>query len=143
MKRLLREFAEVPGAVLLALLALFNAFVVSDAEWNDIMGRVSYLENEVVQLSAALSQTVSVVDALAYENAPYKGDAALPKTVTADFYEEPTPDGAGHLPWPMAHRVLSRIETWCLAIAIVLFLAGLIYRLASIELIHGRNKVRD
>ena len=134
MKHLLKEFAEVPGAILLAMLALFHAFVVSSAERDDVMNKVDFLENQQVQIAAALDQTVVVVNALAFENAPYKDSRApLTDKIPGEFYKEPKPEGPGHFPPPMAHRVVEEIEIWCLVIAIVLFLAGLNYRISQVH----------
>jgi hypothetical protein len=141
MKRFLKEFAEVPGACLLAFLALFHAVVVTNASWNDTGQRVAFLNEQIVKMGSALGQTVSVVNALAHENPPYKGTIGvpLPEKVAGEFYQEPKPEGLGHLPWPVAHHIVERIEIWSLLISIGLFLGGLIYRVSIICQMHGQQ----
>ena len=114
--RLLRDFAEIPGAIILLLVSWFQISLSSKAQNEVLKGYIFALERQVLDLCARV----------------HKAEIGL--KLEHSYCEEipynPTSEeGDGHLTWPEAAQIFSSIETFAFLIGLFLFIVGITYRL--------------
>jgi hypothetical protein len=131
MKAFLKRYGEVPGGVFLLLLTLFQINFVNHASEQDLLGRILFLEDGYIGLCSSYSQAIAALKGIDYELRELKQiGVGIPSDVQCKFYVDPTPQSPGHLPWPQAHLLFSRIEKWMAVLGAALFVGGLMARLA-------------
>lgn len=115
----LRNFAEVPGACLLVLVASWQILIAAEASEQVLMGHIRALENQMYDICSRITHLeiqngnrAGVCDRFPYDPAPY---------------EDP-----GSFTWPEVKRFASAVESWTFGVGLVLFVVGMIVRLSII-----------
>ena len=113
--RYLKDFAEVPGALILIIVSWFQIGLSSSAQNQVLMGHILALENQMYDVCSRLSNLETIADRQSgyCDRFPYN----------------PTSQGPGHLTRPDAARVFSSIELYAFLVGLTLFVVGIIYRL--------------
>lgn len=113
--RYLKEFAEVPGALILVLVSWFQIVLSSKAQHQVLLGHILALENQMYDVCSRLGnlETVTGTRSGYCNRFPYN----------------PVSQEPGHLTWPDAARVFNSIELYAFLVGLVLFVVGIIYRL--------------
>lgn len=113
--RVMKNFAEVPGAIVLLLVSWFQIGLASVAEKNVLIGHIFALENQMYDVCSRLSN----LELVAGQNTRY----------CDRFPYDPKSQGSGHLTWPQAQELFGYLEQSAFLIGVSLFVAGIIYRL--------------
>jgi hypothetical protein len=137
MKRII-EFADVPGAVLLALFAIFQIIFVTPSHLQVQFGHSLDLEQAVIELCSEDQSIKAILKELMSESPTYSRGIkpqflsdTRPICTTIPF--KPPPSIPWGLTWEQAEDVFESIEKWGVALGLVLFLVGIIVRLEGAE----------
>lgn len=113
--RYLRDFAEVPGAVILVLVSWFQIGLSSSAQLEVLNGHIFALEDQMYDVCSRLSNLEII--------------AGRQSGHCDRFPYDPISQGPGHLTWPEAARAFGAIEHYAFLVGLTLFVVGIIYRL--------------
>lgn len=137
MKKLI-EFADLPGAVLLALFAIFQIIFVTPSHLQVQLGHSLDLEEAVLDLCSEDQSIKAILNTLMADSPTYSGGVKLrfrsdTKPLCATITFKPPPSIPWGLTWEQAEDVFEPIEKWGVALGLVLFLVGIVVRLAGAE----------
>ena len=112
--KLLKEFAEVPGAIILMLVALLQTSLGSVSARGALKAQIFTLEDQLFDVCDRIYQLelTAGFDPHACSKIPYRE----PET------------GGGHFSFEFVDRVVSTIELYGILVGIALFFIGIVFR---------------
>ncbi len=113
--RYLKDFAEVPGALILVLVSWFQIGLSSIAQREVLKGHIFALEDQMYDVCSRLLNLETI--------------AGRQSGHCDGFLYSPTSQGPGHVAWPDAARAFGSIEFYAFLVGLTLFVIGIIYRL--------------
>ena len=144
------EFADVPGAALLALFAIFQIIFVTPSHLQVQLGHSLDLEQAVIELCSEAQTTRAILKTLMPESPTYSSPGAFnpqflsdkrPICTTVPF--KPPPSIPWGLTWEQAEDVFEPIEKWGVALGLLLFLGGIVVRLHGVAEAADASARRD
>lgn len=119
--RFWHNFAEVPGAIILLLLTIFQFTIVTETSRNEMMSRTYHLENIIVSICGRISNLEVVTDQS--DRTDIRRDCVFYDDVKARS-ESPT-----HWTWVEAGEIFSYAQLVVFLIGALGFVGGVTYRM--------------
>ena len=113
--RFFRDFAEIPGAIILVLLSWFQIYILGYSQAQVLEGKILALKNEMYNVCVRISNLEFMADV--------GGNSC------SRLHYAPERQSDWHFTFPMVSDFARQVEGIVFPIGLTLFVGGLVYRL--------------